>query len=167
MFEAGNTAESTGGYFSVPIKILPTWHLNLTLVLAGTAHLMGESACMFHQPNSFHQRPCEDERYLLLIVLSKEVPMPSAPGPKIAALDDPRHQGYHCYQRHTPKVRSNQSACWETCLRCGLRLSYTPKKDHQGERRHMGPDPRLGRHAETGDAGRSGDGEVHGTWWMP
>ena len=59
------------------------------------------------------------------------------------AEDDPRLRGFPCFGRHKPKERQNQFASWSTCLACGLRLSYCPKKGSHGEDRHMGPHPHL------------------------
>jgi len=57
------------------------------------------------------------------------------------AEDDPRIRGFPCFSHHKPKERQNQFAIWSTCLACGLRITYRPKKDSHGEDRHMGPHP--------------------------
>ena len=78
-----------------------------------------------------------------------------------AAKDDPRHTSFPCYTRHLAQMRQNRFATWETCQRCGLRLSYAAKDGHKGEGRHMGPDPNLHQKDDATRAGhREGD---HGT----
>lgn len=74
------------------------------------------------------------------VLCSKLVMTSRAP----AACDDPRDQGFPCYSNHKPgKMRQNQSATWMSCSRCGLRLQYTSKGAHRGNRRQMGPEPHL------------------------
>ena len=59
------------------------------------------------------------------------------------AEDDPRVRRFPCFSHHKRKERQNQFAIWSTCLACGLRITYRPKKDSHGEDRHMGPHPHL------------------------
>lgn len=59
------------------------------------------------------------------------------------AVDDPRIKGFPCFTQHQCKVRNNQHATWEVCMKCGLRTKYTSKKGYTGEFRSMGPDPRM------------------------
>ena len=61
------------------------------------------------------------------------------------AEDDPRLSGFPCSGNHVPKTRQNQHATWSCCTRCGLRLNYVPKKNMEGQFRHMGPHPNLTR----------------------
>ena len=62
------------------------------------------------------------------------------------ARDDPRCTGFPCWGQHQPKVRNNQYATWEICQRCGIRVSYKPKRGYAGENRHMGPAPHTIKH---------------------
>ena len=55
---------------------------------------------------------------------------------------DPRHVGWPCHGEHLPgKERSNKTAMWQACSRCGLRLRYVTKGSGHGETRAIGPPP--------------------------
>ena len=47
-----------------------------------------------------------------------------------------------CHGEHLPgKERSNKTAMWQACSRCGLRLRYVTKGSGHGETRAIGPPP--------------------------
>ena len=67
--------------------------------------------------------------------------MSGKPCPPATELD-PRMTGWPCGGCHKPgKDKSNKSATWQSCDRCGLRLKYVTKAKATGETRAIGPPP--------------------------
>ena len=52
---------------------------------------------------------------------------------------DVRLRGPPCNQEHDVTCRSNQHAIWTFCLKCGLRMSYTPRIGKSALHRSAGP----------------------------
>ena len=52
---------------------------------------------------------------------------------------DVRLQGAPCFQDHEVTCRSNQHAIWTFCLKCGIRMSYTPRMGKSALHRSAGP----------------------------